>query len=75
MIIRVNVSDLRAMGRSTQGVRVLNVDENDTVVGAVKLVDRDDDEDSDSQSADLAPLTDEAAESSETAETDEDNIH
>jgi DNA gyrase subunit A len=38
MIIRVNVGDLRSMGRSTQGVRVINVDDNDRVVAAVKVV-------------------------------------
>jgi DNA gyrase subunit A len=41
MIIRTNVSDLRSMGRSTQGVRVINVDENDRVVGLVKLNEKD----------------------------------
>ncbi len=40
MIIRVSVRDLRSMGRSTQGVRVINVEENDRVVGAVKLVEK-----------------------------------
>jgi len=40
MIIRVGVSDLRSMGRSTQGVRVINVEENDRVVAAVKLVEK-----------------------------------
>ena len=40
MIIRISVRDLRSMGRSTQGVRVINVDENDRVVAAVKLVEK-----------------------------------
>src|SRR5438093_680644 len=40
MIIRISVRDLRSMGRSTQGVRVINVEENDRVVGAVKLVEK-----------------------------------
>ncbi len=40
MIIRTSVADLRSMGRSTQGVRVINVDENDRVVAAVKLVEK-----------------------------------
>jgi DNA gyrase subunit A len=40
MIIRVGVAQLRSMGRSTQGVRVINVEENDRVVAAVKLVER-----------------------------------
>jgi hypothetical protein len=30
------------MGRSTQGVRVINVEENDRVVAAVKLMERED---------------------------------
>jgi DNA gyrase subunit A len=45
MIIRTNVADIRSIGRSTQGVRVINIDENDSVVAAVKLVDKDDAED------------------------------
>ncbi len=40
MIIRISVRDLRSMGRSTQGVRVINVEENDRVVAAVKLVEK-----------------------------------
>jgi DNA gyrase subunit A len=40
MIIRISVRDLRSMGRSTQGVRVINVDETDRVVAAVKLVEK-----------------------------------
>ena len=45
MIIRTNVADIRSIGRNTQGVRVINIDENDSVVAAVKLVDKDDAED------------------------------
>ncbi|MEA2162451.1 MAG: gyrase subunit [Thermoanaerobaculia bacterium] len=45
MIIRTNVGDIRSIGRSTQGVRVINIDENDLVVAAVKLVDKDEPED------------------------------
>src|SRR5438105_3118560 len=40
MIIRMSVADLRSMGRSTQGVRVINVEESDRVVAAVKLVEK-----------------------------------
>src|SRR6266852_5795862 len=40
MIIRTRVRDLRSMGRSTQGVKVINVEENDHVVAAVKLVEK-----------------------------------
>ena len=40
MIIRTRVRDLRSMGRSTQGVKVINVEETDRVVAAVKLVEK-----------------------------------
>jgi len=40
MIIRTNVRNLRSMGRSTQGVKVINVEESDHVVAAVKLVEK-----------------------------------
>lgn len=60
MIIRTNVSDVRTMGRSTQGVRVINVDENDRVVAAVKVDDKDqDDAAPDLPEGDAAPETEE----------------
>ncbi|MEK6375675.1 MAG: DNA gyrase subunit A [Acidobacteriota bacterium] len=40
MIIRTTVAHIRAMGRNTQGVRVINVEENDRVVAAVKVVEK-----------------------------------
>ena len=36
--IRMNVSDLRVMGRATQGVRLINIQDNDSI-GAVTKVD------------------------------------
>jgi len=45
MIIRVPVEGIRSIGRNTQGVRVINIDENDTVVAAVKVVDKESQED------------------------------
>jgi len=39
-IIRVVCSSIRTIGRSTQGVRLINVDEADRVVGAVKLIEK-----------------------------------
>ncbi len=41
--IRINVSDLRVMGRATQGVRLINISENDNIA-AVTRVDHDDNE-------------------------------
>jgi DNA gyrase subunit A len=40
MMIRTDVSSIRIAGRKTQGVRVIHIDESDTVVGAVKLIER-----------------------------------
>jgi DNA gyrase subunit A len=45
MMIRTDVSSIRIAARKTQGVRVINIDEDDTVVAAVKLIDRDEPED------------------------------
>jgi len=45
MMIRVSIDDIRSMGRSTQGVRVINLDEGDTVVGAVKVLEKEQPED------------------------------
>ncbi len=41
-IIRFPTGTIRETGRSAQGVRLIDVDEGDRVVGAVKLVERDD---------------------------------
>lgn len=43
--IRMNVSDLRVMGRATQGVRLINIQENDAIA-AVTRVDHEEDEES-----------------------------
>ena len=41
-IIRFPVSDVRAMGRNTQGVRLINIEEEDKVVAAIKIVEKED---------------------------------
>ncbi|MGA7614957.1 MAG: DNA gyrase subunit A [Thermoanaerobaculia bacterium] len=43
-IIRVGCGTIRSTGRSTQGVRVINIDEGDAVVAAVKVVEEESDE-------------------------------
>jgi len=40
MIIRFPVAGVRSMGRNTQGVRLINLDETDKVVAAMKIVDK-----------------------------------
>ncbi len=52
-MIRVRCSSIRSIGRATQGVRVINLDEGDSVVAAVKLVDPQDDELQDIETADV----------------------
>jgi len=41
MIIRMNLEDIKVIGRSTQGVKVINIKEGDQVVAVAKLVERD----------------------------------
>src|SRR5712691_5257696 len=45
MIIRFPVGGVRSMGRNTQGVRLINIEEGDKVVAAMKLVDKEPPED------------------------------
>jgi DNA gyrase subunit A len=55
MIIRTRVRDLRSMGRSTQGVKVINVEEADHVVAAVKLVEKEQGDENGAEPAPPAP--------------------
>jgi DNA gyrase subunit A len=41
MIIRFECSGIRVIGRSTQGVKLINIDENDRVVAAIKIIEND----------------------------------
>ena len=36
--IRINVKDIRVMGRSTQGVRLMNLDDGEKIVGVAKII-------------------------------------
>lgn len=67
-MIKINVSDLRVIGRATQGVRLIHLDEDDELVAATTVEPDDEDiENTDSQEQ-QAPNDDLA---SETIETDE----
>lgn len=44
VLIRTRVSEVRAQGRSTQGVRLINLDEGESLVGLETVVDADEDE-------------------------------
>ena len=56
MSIRSRVADTRTISRNTQGVRLINLQENDLVVGVARLMEKDDDED-DENGLDDAPDT------------------
>ena len=46
VLIRTRVAEVREQGRSTQGVRLINLDENEKLAGLETIVEPDDDEDS-----------------------------
>jgi DNA gyrase subunit A len=81
-IIRVTCSSIRTVGRSTQGVKLIHVDEDDLVVAAVKIVDREEPESDLAEGEELDNLeasaeTEEAIEPGDEAPTpeDDDTIH
>ena len=43
VLIRTRVSEVREQGRSTQGVRLINLDEGELLVGLETIVETDDD--------------------------------
>ena len=45
VLIRTRVAEVREQGRSTQGVRLINLDEGEKLAGLEKIVEPDDDED------------------------------
>jgi DNA gyrase subunit A len=44
MILRMKAGDIRVIGRATQGVRLIEMEEGDAVVSVAKLAEREDDE-------------------------------
>ena len=42
MILRMKAGDVRVIGRATQGVRLIEMEEGDQVVAIAKLLERDD---------------------------------
>jgi DNA gyrase/topoisomerase IV subunit A len=45
MIIRMPTNDVRAIGRATQGVRLIDVEAEDGVVSVARLVEKEDESD------------------------------
>ena len=75
MMIRTGVSSIRIAGRKTQGVRVINIDESDTVVAAVKLIDREQPEEQLLDEETGEPSEETADASDETPETPDEPVH
>ena len=44
MVIRQSISDIRVMGRNTQGVRVIKLKESDKIADISKVIPEEDDE-------------------------------
>jgi len=44
MIIRMPANDVRAIGRATQGVRLIEIEGEDKVVSVARLVEKEEDE-------------------------------
>ncbi len=47
IVIRMSVEDLRVMGRATQGVRLINIKDDDSIAAVAKVVNEEGDNDSD----------------------------
>ena len=42
MIIRMKTKDISIIGRNTQGVKLINIEDTDKIVGVVKIAERED---------------------------------
>ncbi|MCT4662551.1 MAG: DNA gyrase subunit A [Tissierellales bacterium] len=49
IVIRMNLADVQPKGRSTQGVRLMNLDDGDRVVSLAKVIGEEDDDDSENE--------------------------
>jgi DNA gyrase/topoisomerase IV subunit A len=72
MIIRLNVSGVREVGRSAQGVKLMNLDEGDCIVAVAKLAEKDEETEIELAKSESGPeLELEAAEIDELDDTGE----
>ena len=61
VVIRTSVSDVRATGRDTMGVSLMNLGEGDTLVGIARAAEKDEDDDEATEVAEVtATVTTEA---------------
>ena len=74
VIIRLAVGELRVMGRATQGVRLINLRENDAIA-AVTKVEMDQAEDIEDEEMDTDIISEELSDNTETIDPEEDNTN
>jgi DNA gyrase subunit A len=58
MILRMVAKDVRSIGRATQGVRLLGVEEGDQVVSVARLAEREGEENGVAETAEVPPAPD-----------------
>ena len=58
MILRMPTNDVRAIGRATQGVRLIDIETEDKVVSIARLVEKEDDAESTPEGSAIAPPED-----------------
>ncbi len=58
VLVRTRVSEIREMGRATQGVTLINVDDGSTLSGVRRVVESDVDDDLDEPGDAVAPESD-----------------
>jgi DNA gyrase subunit A len=73
LTIRMKVSDLRVMGRATQGVRLINIKGNDSIAAVCKVMREDEIEESEEDVIDVEAVEGEEPEANETSEDTQDN--
>ncbi len=55
VIIRIKASDVSVLGRATQGVKIMKVDEGNSIISMAKVVKEDEEKDDDQISMDIKP--------------------
>jgi DNA gyrase subunit A len=71
IVIRIGVSDLRVMGRATQGVRLITLKEEDEIASIAKVDHEDESEDIDTQESNVNKSDEAGAETQSAADTNE----
>jgi DNA gyrase subunit A len=55
VLIRTRISEIRDMGRATQGVRLINLGDGEKLAGLEKILERDDEENGGSETREEVP--------------------